>query len=99
VPVAPATPEPEGVIPNPVYLLENGRIPIGPVLLERVCDHDKPLLTVEEVAERYRGGPANWGCGVRFRWYFGMQCICPGCSYQYMYNIEMLHQKKFWVNP
>lgn len=86
------------VIPNPVYLLEKGRTPIGPVLLERVCDLGKPLLTVEEVAARYQGERANWGCGARFRWYFGMSCICPGCGYTYQYTSEMLHEKKFWVN-
>ena len=95
-PRVPSAPQP--MIPNPVYMLEKGRTPIGPILLERVCDFEKPMLTVEEVSARYQGGPANWGCGIRFRWYFGMQCICPGCGHTYQYIMEMLHEKKFLVS-
>ena len=74
---------------------------IGPVLLERTCDHNKDSYTPEEIAkmdESLKHNPWRWGCGTRFRWYLGVSCVCPKCGWHYLYTNEMLAQKKFWVN-
>ena len=39
----------------------------------------------------------NWGCGAKFRWYLGMNCVCPGCGHTYPYTSDELRQKKFWI--
>ena len=84
-------------IPNPVFVAGQKRAPVGPVLFERVCDSSRPMLTTAEVADRYNGGPMNWGCGAKFRWYLGMSCVCPGCGHTYPYTSDELRQKKFWI--
>ena len=95
----PVTAEPVPMIPNPVLRSEKAKTTIGPVMLERVCDSGRELLTVEEVAERYDGSRSFWGCGTRFRWYLGMNCMCPGCGTMYVYTKDDMRVKKFWVNP
>ena len=84
--------------PNPAY----NRMPpgtyVGPVLLERVCDAERPTITVEEMQERLQGSPWRFGCGTRFRWYLHATCVCPGCGHTYQYTHEMLAAKKYVIS-
>ena len=70
---------------------------VGPILLERVCDYNKPSYTTEGVREmeaaHYPGW--RWGCGTKFQWFFGMMCICPNCGYHYLMTLEMLKSGKY----
>lgn len=66
---------------------------VGPVLLERVCDLNKHLYTVEEIAAREAKG-RTWGCGTKFQWYWGMGCVCPTCGWTYFTTFECLTKNK-----
>jgi anaerobic selenocysteine-containing dehydrogenase len=69
---------------------------VGPILLERVCDHEKSRMSEEEWM--YTKAHSNYlGCGTRFRWYLGMSCICPNCGWTYIYTHEDLKNKRFFV--
>jgi len=76
---------------------------IPPILLERECDGDWFRRTPEEInallVERMNNGTRVYhGCGVRFQWYFGMNCECPGCYRRYLYTMEDLKAKRFFVD-
>ena len=72
---------------------------IGPVLLERVCDGGKSKVTAEEWERWNRERPDRFrGCGTRFRWYLGMTCVCPGCGTQFLYTVDDLKAKRFFVS-
>lgn len=78
---------------------------VGPILLERVCDYGKSELSYGDICcierdwmEAHPGaGRKLWGCGTRFRWYFGSFCYCPYCGHQYIFTLEMLKSGKYNV--
>jgi hypothetical protein len=88
-------------IPNPV-LPKPGEVrkPIGPVVLERYCDSDRPVLTPEDMKQIYDGVAKirSLGCGIKFRWYLGSNPVCPNCGISYPYTVEDLKKKKFLVS-
>lgn len=63
---------------------------IGPIILEHVCDGGKSHYTPKEVAEFESYGPRQWGCGTRFRWYFGVPPYCPKCGRAYEMTLAVL---------
>lgn len=64
---------------------------IGPILLQRTCDagqQEFPEDHADKIARRLKGEPAGYfGCGTIFRWWWGMQCLCPGCGVLYQTKI------------
>ena len=67
-------------------------------MLERVCDGKQSSdwnMTMEQWENKTYTGYR--GCGTRFRWYVGTQCICPHCGYTYIYEIADLQAKRFFV--
>ena len=89
-----------GSTPVVSYAIDEEDTAIGPVVLERTCDGGKNNYTAEEIAERDKRlkiYDQRWGCGTRFRWYLGTVCVCPKCGAQYVYDCEMLKEKRFWV--
>lgn len=72
---------------------------VGPVLLERVCDGERSKFTPEEWKHLDSTYPNHFrGCGTRFRWYWGCQCFCPECGWQYLYTIEQMRAKQYFVD-
>lgn len=71
---------------------------IGPILLERVCDHEKSRMSAAEWKEFAAQYPGHLGCGTRFRWYWGLVCICPNCGWTYLYTLNDLKNKVFVVD-
>ncbi len=63
---------------------------IEPILLEHVCDEGKSRYSPEYIKWREENTSRQWGCGARFRWYFGVPPICPNCGWQYELTLDML---------
>ena len=75
---------------------------IPPKLLERECDGDWCLMSEEQklelITERLREGTKIYhGCGVRFQWYWGMNCCCPNCGRMYNVIVDYLKSGIFSV--
>ena len=64
---------------------------VGPIMYEHVCDGGKSRYTPEEIAEVESYRPRQWGCGTRFRWYFGVPPHCPKCGWAYDSTLKVLN--------
>jgi hypothetical protein len=87
-------------VPATSYAIESQKDEgvIGPVLLERVCDGGKPRMTAEEWERWNKESPIRFrGCGTRFRWYLGVGCVCPRCGTHFVYTVDDLKAKRFFV--
>jgi len=64
--------------------------PAGPIMYEHVCDAGRSRYTPEEIKWAEENGRTYWGCGTRFRWYFGVPPYCPKCGWLYEMTIKVL---------
>jgi hypothetical protein len=69
---------------------------IGPIMYEHVCDHGKSGWNPKDLTEYEKEHPGRvWGCGTRFRWYFGVPPFCPKCGWAYEMTIKAISEGRY----
>ena len=80
---------------------------VAPVLLERLCDAERTNMEASdavkysaELAQQHGeqfmlAHPYYPGCGIRFQWYWGMNCCCPECGRTYLVKLEDIKAGRF----
>lgn len=75
---------------------------VAPILMQRQCNVQEDMAKEEWaniIADRMAGEHVGYfGCGTRFQWYWGMNCLCPKCGKLWAIKLEDMNKFRVQQN-